>query len=463
MSGVTELVRRIADTPPGPQLSALLAMVDPTRLHGAQLVDLVDARNRQISYEQAQLLHAMRELAYSERAPGVGKPVRNLKQDPYTCTELAFALAWTDHAAQTGIAVALSTVDRTPAVWEAMRAGRLDLTKAKIIAVELDDATDEHAQLVVAQLLKDVEWCTTAQIREKIRRLLLRLDPDAVRKRHRKAVESRWVEHTEYSNGTAALSGIAMPKDKAAAAYNHVNAIAKATKSTGDERTIDQIRTDVFADLLAGVDPAQSGAAIPAARKGVVNLHIDLTTLACLNDRPGEIDGFGPIIADIAREAATQMATSARWRFTVTDDNGETVAEGPLRRRPPMPTTDRAGYRPTAQAKAFVTARDRTCRAPGCRRPAMACDVDHIRDWARSRETSISNLCLLCRRHHRAKHVGGFKVERTLFGIDWITPRGKHYTVIPDSAPPPSTLEHDLSQRIRGWHTQSEPPSQLRR
>ena len=459
MMGIPE---GLAEMTPGPKLSAVLASLDPTRLHAVELIEVLSARNRQISYEQAQLLHEVRELAYSSRAVYEGEPVRDLRKNPYTDTEIAFALTWTDYAADAMVEVALSTIDRTPAVLTAMRAGLLDLAKAKIIAVELGDASDEQARLVVAGLLPDVEWCTTAQLREKIRRLLARLDPDAVRRRNKKALESRWVQHTEYSDGTAAISGIYLPKDKAAAAFDHINAIAKATKAAGGEdRTMDQLRADVFADLLAGVDPAATGAVMPAVRKGVVNLHIGLTTLTCLDDYPGEIEGFGPVIADIARETAAQLAETASWRFTVFDDNGETVAEGPLRRRPPTPTpatadAGRDGYRPTARQKAFVIGRDRTCRAPGCRRPARTCDLDHIMNWAYSRETSIANLIPLCRRHHRAKHKGQFQVRRTTTGIDWITPCGRHYTVIADLAPPPTASEHDLTQRVHGFHGASK-------
>ena len=195
-----EIPEGLVEMPPGPELSALLATLDPTRLHAVGLIDLLAARNRQICYEQAQMLKAVRELAFSSRSVYEGEPVRDLTKDPYADTEIAFALTWTDYAAEAAVTVALSTVDRTPAVFEAMQAGLLDLPKAKIIATELDDATDEHARLVVQGLLPEIERCTTAQLRDKVRRLVLRLDPDAVRKRHKKAVESRWVQHTEYSN-----------------------------------------------------------------------------------------------------------------------------------------------------------------------------------------------------------------------------------------------------------------------
>src|SRR6185436_15089692 len=108
------------------------------------------------------------------------------------------------------------------------------------------------------------------------------------------------------------------------------------TKAAGlDGRTIEQIRADVFADLLAGADPTVAGTAVaPAARKGTVNLHLNLSTLACLDDLPGELAGFGPVVADIARQTAAQMAEHAQWRFTVTGNNGNLVAEGRLHYRP---------------------------------------------------------------------------------------------------------------------------------
>src|SRR5262249_11576377 len=36
----------------------------------------------------------------------------------------------------------------------------------------------------------------------------------------------------------------------------------------------------------------------------------------------------------------------------------------------------------------------------------------HVRHWANGGPTTLSNLALLCRRHHRAVHEEGFQVER---------------------------------------------------
>jgi hypothetical protein len=434
---IADLLDEVEDLPPGPDLGDVLAGIDPRGLNGTQLVDLIAARQRQLCFEQAQLLVAVRELAYSPAdAVGATSTVRDTSQDPYARMELAFALTWTEYRAADLVATALSTVDKTPAMLAAMLSGQADLDKARVVSDELAEIDDvAQARAIVDRLLPELGRCTTAQLRVRIRRLILSVHPDKVRTRHTKTVAQRSVAHQEYANGTASLSGWYLSKDKAAAAWDHIDAIARATRTAGDPagRGIDQIRADVFADLLAGVDPTRSGAATPAPRKGVIHLTIGLTTLACLDDQPADIAGFGPIPAELARQIATQMATTADWRYAVVDDNGELAAEGRLR------------YRPTAAQTAFIRARDRTCRAPGCRRPAMNCHIDHNLDWAHGGPTLISNLCNLCAAHHGGKHQGRYRLRRGPYGMRWTTPRGRHYTVLGETTHAPSPLEHHTS------------------
>jgi 5-methylcytosine-specific restriction endonuclease McrA len=54
--------------------------------------------------------------------------------------------------------------------------------------------------------------------------------------------------------------------------------------------------------------------------------------------------------------------------------------------------------------------RDRSCRFPGCH--GRFCQAHHIRHWAQGGPTTLSNLALLCRRHHRAVHEEGYQVDR---------------------------------------------------
>ena len=60
-----------------------------------------------------------------------------------------------------------------------------------------------------------------------------------------------------------------------------------------------------------------------------------------------------------------------------------------------------------------LRARDRGCRFPGCENRRFL-DAHHVHHWAKGGETTADNLVLLCRRHHRLVHEGGWHVDRRL-------------------------------------------------
>jgi hypothetical protein len=90
---------------------------------------------------------------------------------------------------------------------------------------------------------------------------------------------------------------------------------------------MDQLRADVMLDLLVGADghrrrTDKTVAAVGGA-VGVVDIRVDLATLCRLVDHPGELAGYGPVIADIARRAAENKRTpsGATSLPTPTPDN----------------------------------------------------------------------------------------------------------------------------------------------
>ncbi|MDR0945394.1 MAG: HNH endonuclease [Bifidobacteriaceae bacterium] len=92
-------------------------------------------------------------------------------------------------------------------------------------------------------------------------------------------------------------------------------------------------------------------------------------------------------------------------------------------------------YIPSPLLRTVVMVRDQFCRFPGCDVPATRCDIDHVRRFnglAPAREQTVaSNLHVLCRTHHRAKHRDGWKVSRqsTTGQTVWTSCTGSRHVV----------------------------------
>jgi HNH endonuclease len=137
--------------------------------------------------------------------------------------------------------------------------------------------------------------------------------------------------------------------------------------------------------------------------------------------------GYGPIPAPVA--AALAFDPTGTWHRLLTDHTG-TV------------THVSRGYRPAGSLAEFVTARDRTCRFPGCPRPAARCQLDHVVPYRDGGATSAENLQALCARHHHLKHEAGWSVRRRDDGItEWTDPTGRTYQKPPDEIPRDTTLD----------------------
>jgi hypothetical protein len=81
--------------------------------------------------------------------------------------------------------------------------------------------------------------------------------------------------------------------------------------------------------------------------------------------------------------------------------------------------------------------RDRGCRSPGC--GLRFVDGHHIQHWAQGGPTTLSNLALLCRSHHRAVHEEGYQMDRRPDGtLEFRTPHGR---VLPNVPPAPAVAD----------------------
>jgi hypothetical protein len=156
--------------------------------------------------------------------------------------------------------------------------------------------------------------------------------------------------------------------------------------SADDPRSRDQRRADGLVQL--GIDALNGYARCPTCvvrddtpqagtgprRLGLrptIQVSVALSTLLGQDEQPGELAGYGPIPAHVARRLAADR--TGTWRRLVTDELGRLRDYG------------RTRYRPPADLHDFVVARDQTCAFPTCHRQASRCELDHIDPWVRRR------------------------------------------------------------------------------
>ena len=94
------------------------------------------------------------------------------------------------------------------------------------------------------------------------------------------------------------------------------------------------------------------------------------------------------------------------------------------------------------QLKRALLARDKCCTYPSCSHEQFL-EAHHVMHWADGGETSLDNTRLICNRHHRLLHEGGFTIHKNFAG-EWYfkTAEGK---VLPE-APMYKPVEYDSSR-----------------
>ena len=392
---------------PGPALAGFLASIDVDRVSGHDRVVVLRAHQRMASHYQAQVYAAMASVAdHMERAEFVDEP--ELSWDAAS-TEIRAALRLTRRSADTQLDLSLRLRQRLPRVWQALESGSIDPRRAHVLVHGTSHLDAGTARRVIDSVIDDAQRLTTGQLHGRLRQLAIEADPEDAAQRYRESVANRRLIVEPTTEGTANLLGMDLPPDRVHEVARRINQIALSLNRDGETRSIDELRADVFLDLLAGEHRNTKG--------GVVDIHVDLETLTELSAAPGDLAGYGPVIADIARQV-TEAHVDGEWRFTITDPTtGLPVHDGTTRRRP------------TAAQRRSVEARDRTCIFPGCRQPSRQCDADHRIPWAEKPHTCTACLDAACRHDHTVRH--DLRWSRIpIPGGDhlWTSPLGHQYT-----------------------------------
>jgi hypothetical protein len=166
-----------------------------------------------------------------------------------------------------------------------------------------------------------------------------------------------------------------------------------------------------------------------AGERYQVVVHVDAEVLAD-PEAPGQsvLEGGTHVSAETSRRLACDAS-----RVVMRHDPDGRIVEVGARTRTIPPALRRALHH-----------RDRGCRFPGC--GVSFGQGHHIRHWAQGGPTTLSNLAMLCRRHHRAVHEEGYQVERQSDGeLRFRRPDGR---LLPD-VPLPPTIPDDPVKALR--------------
>ncbi|MEX1044131.1 MAG: DUF222 domain-containing protein, partial [Acidimicrobiia bacterium] len=187
--------------PADPILAILLSRIDLSGLSGRDRVRFLQAQERLNAAGNAATMAALHSVtdAYDQLAEDIEDPAAGASM------ETRAALGWTRRTADANLALAHDLIERLPAVFDLLGAGRIDLARAKVIIGSTAHLPIAHARAVVAALGDDALSMTTGQLRVRLRRLCLEVDPDSIRLEQDRAVSDRRLTSWTEPDGTLSL------------------------------------------------------------------------------------------------------------------------------------------------------------------------------------------------------------------------------------------------------------------
>jgi hypothetical protein len=397
------------------------------------------------AYLQADALHyeAMRLLAEFHHREGW--------QDTgfgSTAEWLAWRIGILPGAARERVRTALA-LQQLPRTSEAMKNGELSFTKVRaltrVATPDTEEALLDFARAGSAANLERVVrgWktldrkseVTAEQIRYRSRRFSTWVDDDGmVVVRGRLDPEAGAVFMRAVEAASDALYRQEDPRAGGGQSRELSGCGGSDDAGPDDETRPEQRRADavgLLAERALAKGFGDEGVSGSRAQRYQVMLHVDAGTLEEDGDvGQSELEDGTRVSAETSRRVACDASV-----VTITHaPDGGTLGAGRRTRTVP-PSVRRA-----------LEARDRGCRFPGC--GLRFTDAHHVKHWADGGETSLRNLVLLCRRHHRVVHEGGVRVCVDRTGqVVFFTPGGKALFEVPERAGVGTMVEG----RAREW------------
>lgn len=383
---------------------------------------------------------------------------RTIRIEDAVREEVATAMRWSPSTAQHRIDVARLLMGPLAATREALASGSITSGHVNVIADAVSRLPGRHgiddeqrASFSAActalehRVLPVARRGTLSMTRAVARRAVMVIDAEGEQRRRRAARSTREIHVWDELDGISTLVA-RMTTESAHAVMTAIDALARDESFVTEcGSTIGERRVEALARLVLGPSQAPSASDGPtgllASRPRLearLDIVVDLSTLLDLAAENGsaagvaELRGCGPIAAEALRSLLADDAVAVSMRRLVTDPlTGHLLDLG------------RRSYEVSDALRAFLVARDATCRFPGCGRKASRCQVDHAEAWDDGGATSVDNLGMLCTRHHQLKTHGGWRLteSRGDGSCVWKSPAARRYErraapVVPAPDPP---------------------------
>jgi len=277
------------------------------------------------------------------------------------------------------VAQAMKTL---PAIGAAFADGRLSYSKVRALTRVANRSNEDE---LVCFALRT----TAARVEERCRELRCGTE-DCTGEANRAHAGRSLTVHRDPVRGTMRIT-VELPLESGELIDKALDQAREASVASGPEfaeESWSAQQADALVAMARGYLTGECEASAGTSENYRVTVHVDRSALT---------EGRGR--AGLPIESVRRLACDAETVVIVEDDDGQPLSVG--RKTRTVPTA----------IKRALWARDRGCRFPGCGKRRFV-DAHHIQHWAAGGETALGNLLLLCTRHHRLVHEGGFRLEK---------------------------------------------------
>ena len=280
-------------------------------------------------------------------------------------------------------------VDQLPKTEQAFSRGELSYQHVAVLARTAEHIGVEAVRKEEVSLLRAAATHDPGQLVGVAKDFEHRIDAQAALAEANCAYERRYLHIGDPVDGLVRLDGL-LDVEGGAIVRRALN--IGMLPGAKDERSAGQRRADRLVEICRG--SAKTGEGRSSRPHLVIRASVETLTKTA-GAPAGEIEDGGTLPAETVRRVACDAMIS---RILGT---GELQSEISRASRTVPPATHRG-----------VAARDRHCVFPGSDRPMIWCDAHHLKFWTDGGPTTLENLALLCRPHHRKVHEGGWSLQR---------------------------------------------------